>query len=341
MANRPNPPAATPDTVTHRFIEANGQRIHLVEMGSGPLLLCCHGFPELWYSWRYQLPALAQAGYHVVAPDLRGYGQTSQPEEVEAYTQLHMVGDLVGLLDVLGEQRAILISHDWGANLAWQAALLRPDRFSALVAMSVPYIPRSPLHGEHATLAPTQSWKRTFKDQTFYQLYFQEPGVAEADLERDVRTTLVRFLYGASGDVPEDQSWRPVTPPLQGELLDALPLPTELPGWLSTADLEYYTAEFTRTGFRGGLNWYRNADRNWELMAALSGAPVTQPALFLWGERDPTLTLAGMEKRIRRMQENVPLLRTISLPGCGHWIQQERAQEVNAILLDFLSGLEQ
>ncbi|HEX7733870.1 MAG TPA: alpha/beta hydrolase [Ktedonobacteraceae bacterium] len=340
MTTEQNPPAATPDSVIHRFIEANGLRMHFAEIGSGPLVVLCHGFPELWYSWRYQLPALAQAGYHAVAPDLRGYGQTAQPADNATYSLLHLVGDLVGLLDVLGEQQAILISHDWGSNLAWHAALLRPDRFPALVVMSVPYIPRPPLHGELATLAPTESWRRTFKGQNFYQLYFQEPGVAEAELERDVRATMLRFLYGASGAVPANARWLPAAPANQGcAFLDQLALPSELPSWLSAEDLDYYTAEFTRTGFRGGLNWYRNVDRNWELLAAYSGAPVTRPTLFLWGDNDPSLALPGIEKRIAKMQQVVPNLRQFLLPGCGHWVQQERAQEVNQAVLAFLRGL--
>ncbi|HEY3992891.1 MAG TPA: alpha/beta hydrolase [Ktedonobacteraceae bacterium] len=340
MATEQNPPAVSLDAVSHRFVEANGLRIHYAEMGSGPLVLLCHGFPELWYSWRYQLPALARAGYHAIAPDLRGYGQTDQPADIASYTLLHLVGDLVGLLDALGEQQAILISHDWGGNLAWHAALLRPDRFPALVVMSVPYVPRAPLYGEWASVAPTQSWRRTFKDQTFYQLYFQEPGVAEVDLARDVRATLLRFLYGASGDVPPAKTWRPVIPNDQGNILAQLALPAELPVWLTEADIAYYTAEFTRTGFSGGLNWYRNIDRNWELLAAYSGAPITRPALFLWGDRDPSLALPGIDKRIARMEQVVPNLRTMLLSGSGHWVQQVRAQEVNMAILAFLKSLE-
>ncbi len=339
MATEQNPAAATPDSVSHHFVEVNSLRIHYAEMGSGPLVILCHGFPELWYSWRYQLPALAQAGYRAVAPDLRGYGQTDQPAASSAYTLLHLVGDLVGLLDVLGEQQALLISHDWGSNLAWHAALLRPDRFPALVVMSVPYVPRPPLHGERASIAPTQSWQRTFKGQNFYQMYFQEPGVAEAELSRDVRSTMLRFLYGASGEVPAAKTWRPVIPNDQGKILDQLVLPDELPSWLTETDLAYYTAEFTRTGFSGGLNWYRNMDRNWELLAAYSGAPITRPALFLWGDHDPSLALPGIDKRIERMQQVVPDLRKILLPGCGHWVQQERAREVNDAILAFLQSL--
>jgi pimeloyl-ACP methyl ester carboxylesterase len=327
------------DAVSHRFVDTNGLRMHLVEQGTGPLILLCHGFPELWYSWRYQLPALAQAGYHVVAPDLRGYGQTDQPDDPAVYTLLHLVGDLVGVLDVLGERQAILVGHDWGSVLAWHAALMRPDRFPALITMSSPYLPRGPLHGARATVPPTQSWRQSFGDHFFYHSYFLQPGVAEAELERDVRTTIRRFLYGLSGDTPPSERWHPIVPDPQVSALNSAGNPISLPTWLTEADLDLYTAEFERTGFRGGLSWYRNIDRNWELLAAYSGASITQPTLFLWGDQDPILEVAGMSRGIERMQQSVPNLRQIVLPGCGHWIQAERAQEVNAAMLTFLQHL--
>lgn len=327
---------ATLDAVSHQFIETNGLRMHIAEQGTGPLVLLCHGFPELWNAWRYQFPALSEAGYHVVAPDLRGYGQTDQPDDVEVYTLLHLVGDLIGVLDVLGEQRAILVGHDWGAALAWHAALLRPDRFPVLICMSAPYIPRGPLHGKRATLPPTQAWKQAWGDQSFYQSYFQQPGVAEAEVERDVRTTMRRLLYGLSGDAPSSERWHPILPDPQAGALNSAGNPTTLPSWLTEADIDMYTAEFGRTGFRGGLNWYRNIDRNWELLAPYSGASVTQPTLFLWGDRDPTFEVAGMSKWVERMPQFVPNLHQVSFQGCGHWIQQERASEVNAAILAFL-----
>lgn len=339
MATAQGASPVTTDDVSHRFIETNGLRIHIAEQGTGPLMLLCHGFPELWYSWRYQLAALSQAGYHVVAPDLRGYGQSDQPEDVEAYTLLHLVGDLVGILDVLGEPEAILVGHDWGSVLAWQAALMRPDRFPVLITMSAPYVARGPLHGTRATIPPTQSWRQTFGDSFFYQTFFQQPGLAEAELERDVRTTMRRFLYGLSADAPVAERWHPVVPDAQASTLNSAGNPTALPSWVSEADLDVYSAEFARTGFRGGLNWYRNIDRNWELLAAYSGASIIQPTLFLWGDQDPTLELAGVRKRIERMQQVVPNLQQAALVGCGHWIQQERAQEVNAAMLAFLQGL--
>ena len=327
------------DAVSHRFIETNGLRMHLAEQGTGPLMLLCHGFPELWYSWRYQFPALVKAGYHVVVPDLRGYGQTDQPDAIEVYTLLHIVGDLVGVLDVLGERQAILVGHDWGSTLAWNAALMRPDRFPALVSMSVPYLPRGPLHGTRATVPPTQIWRQVWGDHFFYQSYFLQPGVAEAELESDVRTTMRRFLYGLSGDSPPSERWHPIVSDPQAGALNSAGNPATLPPWLTEADIDFYTVEFERTGFHGGLNWYRNIDRNWELLAAYSGARVTQPTLFLLGDQDPTLEVAGVNKWIERMQQFVPNLSQIVLPGCGHWIQQERAPEVNAAILAFLQRL--
>lgn len=338
MATEQSTPSITPDAVTHRFIETNDLRMHIAEQGNGPLILLCHGFPELWYSWRYQIPALVQAGYRVVAPDLRGYGQTDQPTNVEAYTLLHLVGDLVGLLDVLGDQQAILVSHDWGTVLTWHAALMRPDLFPALITMSVPYVPRGSLHGARAAIPPTQAWKQNLGER-FYQVYFQQPGVAEAEFERDVRTTMRRFLYGLSGDAPPSARWHPIIPDQQPTTLNSTADPVSLPTWLTEADIDLYTAEFERTGFRGGLNWYRNLDRNWELLAAYSGASIMQPTLFLWGDQDPTLEVAGTGKWIERMQQFVPHIHKQVLQGCGHWVQQERAREANEAILAFLQYL--
>jgi pimeloyl-ACP methyl ester carboxylesterase len=321
--------------ITHRFVETNGLRMHLAEAGQGPLVLLCHGWPESWYSWRHQLVALAEAGYHAVAPDQRGYGQTDKPEAIDQYTLLHLVGDLVGLLDALGEPSAVIAGHDWGAPVAWHAALLRPDRFRAVIGLSVPYRPRG-------SKRPTSVMPQT-ADAQFYQLYFQEPGVAEAEFERDPRATLLQVLYGGSGDA----SRRPRTPgegsgmvPRSGGFLPGRELPAKLPPWLTDADLDFYAGEFKRSGFRGGLNWYRNIDRNWELFAAWAGAKVTVPALYMVGDRDLVLAFHGMEKLLPALRNFVPELReTILLPGCGHWTQQERAAEVNAAMIAFLKSL--
>lgn len=325
--------------VSHRFIETNGIRMHLAEQGQGPLILLCHGFPESWYSWRHQLSALAAAGYHAVAPDQRGYGQTDRPEPIEAYTILHLVGDMVGLLDALSEEQAVIVGHDWGANVAWNAALMRPDRFRAVIVLSIPYIPRGPAHGPQSSVRPTQVMRRRVGDHFFYQLYFQEPGIAEAELERDVRTTMRRVLYAASGDAPPAERWKPIMPDSGAHMLTSTGDPDTLPGWLTEADVDYYSAEFERTGFRGGLNWYRNFDRNWELLAPFSGAKITQPTLFIWGEQDPVFEIPGVSTRLERMSNFIPNLHTVALASCGHWVQQERATEVNEAMIAFLQGL--
>jgi epoxide hydrolase A/B len=317
--------------LSHRLVETNGIRMRIAEQGAGPTVVLCHGFPESWYSWRHQLPALAAAGYHAVAPDMRGYGGTDRPDAVEEYTQLHHVGDMVGLLDALGVEHAAIVGHDWGAPVAWNATLLRPDRFPAVAALSVPYAPRGGTR-------PTEGLARAAGAHFMYMLYFQTAGVAEAELEQDVRDTIRRVLYGISGDAGDAAAWR-VPRPLGSTFLGDMPVPPHLPPWLREEDVDFYTAEFTRTGFRGGLNWYRNLDRTWKLMAAWQGAPVTVPALFVAGERDPVI--ARRRNDLPRLREAVPALRqSLILPGCGHWTQQERPVEVNAALLDFLGGLD-
>ena len=324
-------------TITHRFVETNGIRMHVAEAGAGPLVVLCHGFPESWYSWRHQLLALAGAGFHAVAPDQRGYGQTSAPEPIEQYTLLHLVGDVVGLLDALGEPTAAIVGHDWGAPVAWHAALLRPDRFRAVVGVSVPFRPRSPVR-------PTSVMPQT-PEAVFYQLYFQEPGVAEADLERDAGASIRRLLYWASGEARDprrravDRGDVGMVPRAQG-LVQSRPEPDRFPEWLTQAELDFYTGEFARTGFRGGLNWYRNIDRNWELLAPWAGATISVPALYVAGERDLVLAFRGMDQLLPALSRFVPNLRkTLILPGCGHWTQQERPAEVNAALLEFLGQL--
>jgi pimeloyl-ACP methyl ester carboxylesterase len=326
---------ATPNSITHRFIETNGISMHIAEQGQGPLLLLCHGFPETWYSWRYQLPALAAAGYHVVAPDQRGYGQTDCPAVIESYTILHLVGDLVGLLDVLNEDQAIIIGHDWGANVAWHAALLRPDRFPTVITMSVPYAPRGPVSGSRSTVRPTEAIRKLASNH--YMLYFQQPGVAEAEMERDVRTTMCQLLHALSGDAPVSERWQPVLAGPDAGMLTSLVVPERLPDWLTEEDIEMYTSQFQRTGFRGGLNWYRNIDRNWELLAAYSGAKITQPTLLLYGDSDPSLAYASSQ--LERQSRYVPHLHEQIFPGCGHWIQQERAAQVNEAIITFLQSL--
>ena len=325
---------------TQRMIESNGIRLNIAEQGKGPLVLLCHGFPESWYSWRHQIEALAAAGFHAVAPDMRGYGKSDAPEAIDQYTIFHLVGDLVGLLDALEAPTAVIVGHDWGANIAWHAARLRPDRFRAVVALSVPFRPRSPVR-------PTSVMPQT-ADAQFYMLYFQNPGVAEAELERDPRATVRNMLYGASGDGAAARAAavsRGAAPsigmvPRGGGMMQGPGAPATLPSWLSEADIDFYAGEFKRSGFRGGLNYYRNIDRNWELMAAFAGVPVTVPALYVAGDRDMVVSFPGTAELLANLKQFVPALRNIQmLPGCGHWTQQERPGEVSAAIIDFVRGL--
>src|SRR5712672_991217 len=326
---------------TQRIVEANGIRLNIAEQGKGPVVLLCHGFPESWYSWRHQIGALAEAGFHAVAPDMRGYGKSDRPEPIDQYSVFHLIGDLVGVLDALGEKTAVIVGHDWGATIAWHAARLRPDRFRAVACLSVPYRPRGPVR-------PTSVMPRT-ADAQFYQLYFQEPGVAETELERDPRATVRNMLYGASGEgaaaIRAAAASSGTAPsigmvPRGGGMLRGPGAPATLPAWLSEADVDFYAGEFKRSGFRGPLNYYRNMDPNWELMAAFAGAPVPVPALYVAGDCDMVISFPGTDQLLANLKNFVPALRGIKmLPGCGHWTQQERPGEVNAALVEFLRSL--
>jgi pimeloyl-ACP methyl ester carboxylesterase len=244
---------------------------------------------------------------------------------------------MVGLLDALGAEQAVIAGHDWGAPVAWHAALLRPDRFRGVIGLSPPYRPRIPVRP--STVMPQTG------DAIFYQLYFQTPGVAEAEFERDVRAAMRSLLYSISGDASSREGTiagddRVGMVPRKGGFLTVTTNPASLPSWLTEADVDFYAAEFARTGFRGGLNWYRNIDRNWELLAPFAGARVTVPALYIAGDRDVVLGFAGVKEAVADLSKTVPQLRgTVILPGCGHWTQQECPAEVNAAMIDFLSHL--
>jgi pimeloyl-ACP methyl ester carboxylesterase len=320
----------------HSIVESNGIRIHVAEQGEGPVVLFCHGFPETWYSWRHQLPALAKAGFRAVAPDMRGYGETESPVAVDQYTLLHLVGDMVGLLDALRVEKAVIVGHDWGAPVAWHAALLRPDRFRGVVGLSVPFLPLGQVY--------TSPQLPETADAVFYQAYFQAPGVAERELEQDIRLTVRSQLYTLSGDFPVQQAV-PGIPrvgmiPKRGGLLATRINPASLPAWISEAEANVYVEQFSKSGYRGGLSWYRNIDRNRELLSAFNGLKINIPALYAAGDRDVVLAFQGMDSAIATLPQTVPLLqRTVLLPGCGHWTQQERPNEVNAALLEFLKTI--
>ena len=312
--------------IRHSTIPLNGIVMHVAEAGEGPLVLMCHGWPELWYSWRHQLVALADAGFRAVAPDMRGFGRTSAPNDVSAYTLLHNVGDVVALTAALGETRALMVGHDWGAPVAWHAALLRPDLFPAVVAMSVPHRRRGPL-------PPLDTLRKAGKTD-YYYLYFQEQA-AEDEFARDVGYTMRRVLYIGSGDTPRDEKMSMYVDRAKG-FLGAPHGDVAVPPWLTEADIALFVAEYQRTGFRGGLNWYRNIERNWELTAPFDGAKITQPALFIAGTNDAVITGSIGKRALDEMGDVVPNLRNkILLEGAGHWIQQERPTEVNAALIEF------
>lgn len=312
--------------MTHRHVQSNGITMHIAEAGAGPLVVLLHGFPELWYSWRHQLPAIASAGYHAVAPDVRGYGETDAPLAVESYSLLTLTADVVGLVDTLGEEKAVVIGHDWGANIAWWCARLFPERFAAVVALGVPYQQLPP-----ASTSMLRQWAGKHFN---FALSFQEPGRAEQELEADPRRTLRLFFYALSGDAPSDLVTTLFTAKPSGAgVLDGMPDPPALPPWLTEADLDVYTQAFRYSGFRGSLNLYRNLDRNWKELAPFKEVRVEQPVLFIGGERDSAVRFGGVET----MRDALPRLRKlVLLPGCGHWTQQERPAVVNAEILDFL-----
>lgn len=317
----------------HRLVDVPGGRIHLVEQGKAtdPLVLLVHGFPESWYSWRHQLPVLAEAGFRAVAIDVRGYGRSSKPREVDAYRMPAHVADNVGVVRALGAETATIVGHDWGSAIAANSALLRPDVFTAVGLLSVPYAPRS---GPR----PTDAFAMIGGgDEEFYVSYFQEEGRAEAEIEPDVRGWLAGFYAALSADTMPSASDGPSVHFVKrgGRMSDRFRAGGALPSWLTEADLDVYAAEFERTGLTGALNRYRNVDRDWEDLAAWDGQPITQPSLFIGGDQDASTT--WLADAIKAYPETLPgLVSSHILEGCGHWVQQERAFEVNRLLVDWL-----
>jgi pimeloyl-ACP methyl ester carboxylesterase len=308
-----------------RTVAANGIELFLREQGEGPLVVLCHGWPELSYSWRHQIGAIADAGFHVVAPDMRGFGRSSAPAEIAAYSIFDTVGDMVALVAALGKTQAIIVGHDWGAPVAWHAALFRPDIFTAVAGLSVP----PPFRGRGRPLQTLREAGVT----NFYWQYFQTQGVAEAEFERDVGLTMRSVLAG-----------RRLSDPSAGlfiqdgkGFLDNVSVDQPLPKWLGDDELAVFIEAYKTTGFRGGLNWYRNIDRNWELTAPWQDAQIRQPSLFIAGSRDPVITGLIGAKRVAELERVLPnLKRKLIIDGAGHWIQQERPDEVNAALIAFI-----
>ncbi|MEF0941634.1 alpha/beta fold hydrolase [Rhizobium sp. BR 362] len=320
--------------LTHHVVETNGIGMHLVEQGSGPLVILLHGFPECWYSWRHQLTMLAEAGFRAVAPDLRGYGQSDCLQDGGKYTILDYIGDVVGLVDTSHVEQAVIAGHDFGATIAWQAALMRPDRFRAVIGLSAPFRPR----GFGTSVLPTTVMPQNDK-AVYYQLYLATPE-AEIGMEQNRRQTLRSLFFHMSGEGlraadPAAADLEPGMIQRRGAVLADDP---PLPGWITTAELDVYVEEFTRSGFHGPLSWYRNIDRSWELLGVTQGAAVTIPALYMAGDRD--FVVAANREFIPQQAKLVPKLhRPLILPGCGHWTQQERATDVGAAMIDFLQKL--
>ncbi len=308
-----------------QMLETNGIRLRTVVEGEGPLVILLHGYPQCWYLWRHQIDPLVEAGFQVAVPDQRGYGGSDRPEPIEAYNIIELTNDVVGLADALGHEQFLIVGHDWGAPVAWHTALLHPKRIRAVAGMSVPY-----LRGQ------VGAWTRqeNFGDNFWYMVYFQTPGVAEAELEADIRKSLRIIYFAASGDAPEGTFF--VQKPASAKLLDGLPDPERLPTWLTEEDLDYYVAQYQQSGFRGPLNWYRNIDRNIELTPQLENAKIEQPSFFIAGKKDIVLSFGG-GGLLDLMDDLVTDMRgKVLIDGAGHWVQLERPAAVNEALLGFL-----
>jgi pimeloyl-ACP methyl ester carboxylesterase len=319
--------------IEHHQVPANGIELHVASCGptDGPPVVLCHGFPELAYSWRHQLRALGEAGYRALAPDLRGYGGSSRPQDVSAYGSDQLTGDLCGLLDHFDYRQAAFTGHDWGAMVVWEMGRLHPDRVSSIYNLSVP-LTQSPAR-------PLEIFELLFAGKFFYILYFQEVGPPEAELEADPRTFLRNMLYAASGEALRD-SPAFVDRPREGTgLLDILtPAPDTLPSWISEEDVDVYAEAFARTGFFGPLSFYRNMDANWERSKDIPVSMLAMPTGFLTGSLDPVNQM--LPGAAAEMQEELPDFRGVTtVEGAGHWVQQERPAETNAALLGFLASL--
>jgi len=284
----------------HRFVTTNGIRMHYVEQGRGFPVVFLHGFPELWYSWRYQIPALAEAGFQAIAPDLRGYGETDKPAELEAYDIHHLVGDMVGLLDALRLQKAVIVGHDWGGVIVWQMALMHPERVERIISLNTPFQGRGKAR-------PTEAYRRLTDGRFNYILHFQEPGRAEADITPNIEGWLERTMRGIAKN----------------------------PSFITNEVIKVYADAFRKGGFTGPLNYYRNIDRNWETTAHLAGQQVTMPALMITAENDPIL----IPQMTEGMERYIPHLTRRLIKNCGHWTQMECPEETNRLIIEFLADL--
>ncbi len=330
-ADRAVSPPRLADTFSLERFSTNGITVRAAVEGTGPLVIMVHGWPELWYSWRHQIRPVAAAGFKVVAPDVRGYGGSDKPHPVEAYDMRELTADVVGLIDALGAEKAILVGHDWGARICSNTAALHPERVAALVCLSVP-------HSRRGARSMIDVWKQLYAEKFFYQLYFQEEGVAEAELEADLRTALKKIYYWGTGAPEAVQAM--AAKGADEPLLLGLPLPDPFPAWLTDEDLDYYVEAFARGGFRGPLNRYRAQQRDWELLPQLAELTVDQPSSFIAGNRDVVLTfIPGYDTFEDTGADCTDFRGATIIDGAGHWIQQEAPDPVNRALLDFLATI--
>jgi pimeloyl-ACP methyl ester carboxylesterase len=306
-------------------VETNGISLHYIEKGEGPGVVFCHGFPDTSYTWRRQMEAVASTGYRAIAPDMRGYGRSSAPAEAALYTPLQTTGDLIGLLDALKIPSAVIVGHDWGATHAWNAALMRPDRFRAVFCLSVPYVPRG-------DVSVFERMRKSGRHDTFYMFDQIRP---EADqIWADAAVTIPGILYWASGSAPVERQWSPFDPARSLHR----PAPGPLPSWADPDYVAHNIAEFQRTGFHGALNYYRAAEPYFYLSAAFKGAKITQPSFFIWGKADGLKELYPLT--IDQMEATLPgLVGGLELDNVGHWVQHEASAEVSDRLVNFLSTI--
>jgi len=316
-------------------ISVNGVELSVLDKGTGPAVLLLHGFPETLYSWRHQINPLVANGYRVIAPDLRGFGESGRPESVDAYSIAHYVGDLVGLITGLGEQSVVVVGHDWGGQCAWDLATMRPDLVRAVMGISAP-----PGRGEESHVKASE---KMFDPQegTFYITYFQEPGVVDAEFNQDVRRTLHRMLYALSGDNPADDVLTRFLVPPGKRMIDRWADPEELPTWLTEEDLEAYVRAYETHGFTSGLNFYRNLDHNWEITAPFHGMRLPMPAMLLLGEYDVVLDMPGVQDALPVLPKlHADFRKPVIVKGSGHWVQQEKPDFVTGQILDFLRSID-
>lgn len=319
---------------THRFLDTGAVRMHVTEQGQGHPVVFCHGFPHTGFVWHRQLAAVAAAGYRGLAPDLRGYGRTDAPADSAdsaAYTNEAVIGDLLALLDDIGAERAVFVGLDFGAQLVWELALRAPERVDALAVLNNPYTPRPPR-------PPSDFWTKAARRHFLHLSYFQEPGVADAELAARPREFLARVYYALSGDYHYLDTWK--NPPGLG-YLDVLPQAPALPWtWLSDTEFDTLVTAFERTGFTGGLEWYRNLDRNWHNTEPFTGADITVPTYFLYGENDPDMEGFAGRDPLATLRAHVTDLRAVvRVPGAGHLVQLEQTDAVNTFLTTALSEL--